>query len=308
MGDTMREKSFYVATAWGNRAAAQQVCEYAESLGWVCTHKWWEVEDTVMPTAKDKQGWAVADRAAVFNADVLIYCKHENSQGALIELGMALACGIPVIAHGKYDINDRIVFLSLFEVKHSSTVDGLKYRLSCVGRERDAEAKEFALWNESLQGTSSEQLEFEWHRHNDPRNCTCADVAQCDQDARCEGVSEVRVTDPNTGGQKGQKLARFDLGIPEFDWALAELDGMGARKYDDRNWLKGYKWGLSVGALKRHLTSWLQGESYDVCSDECSPDCVEHTGAHHLVAAAWHARALFTFEVRGLGTDDVRSM
>lgn len=43
---------------------------------------------------------------------------------------------------------------------------------------------------------------------------------------------EVRVTDPETGGQKGQKPARFDL-IPPAIWEVAELYGKGAAKYTE---------------------------------------------------------------------------
>lgn len=110
-----------------------------------------------------------------------------------------------------------------------------------------------------------------------------------------KGVKEVIIKDPTTGGLKGSKLARFDLVPPEANWALAEHYGKGCAKYEDRNWEKGYKWGLSVAALQRHLHQWLQGESYD-----------PETGSHHLIAVAWHAFALFIFELRGLGTDDVR--
>ena len=109
------------------------------------------------------------------------------------------------------------------------------------------------------------------------------------------GVSEIRVVDPTTGGVKGQKEHRFDLIPPEAEWALAKHYGIGCQKYEDRNWEKGYRWSLSVGALRRHLTQWLMGETTD-----------EETGTHHLIAVAWHAFALFIFELRGLGTDDVR--
>ena len=109
------------------------------------------------------------------------------------------------------------------------------------------------------------------------------------------GFEESRVVDPATGGVKGSKLARFDLVPPEAIWALAEHYGKGCQKYDERNWEKGYKWGLSVAAMQRHINHWLQGESID-----------EETGSHHLIAAAWHCIALFTYEVRGLGSDDVR--
>ena len=106
---------------------------------------------------------------------------------------------------------------------------------------------------------------------------------------------EVRVVDEKTGGIKGQKLARFDLIPPEVEWALAEHYGRGCLKYQDRNWELGYKWSLSVGALRRHLSQWLMRESYD-----------QETGGHHLIAVIWHATALFIYELRGLGKDDVR--
>ena len=44
-------------------------------------------------------------------------------------------------------------------------------------------------------------------------------------------MSEVRIVDPNTGGEKGQKDARFDLIPQEAIWMLAEAYGRGAEKY-----------------------------------------------------------------------------
>jgi hypothetical protein len=105
---------------------------------------------------------------------------------------------------------------------------------------------------------------------------------------------EVRVTDPLTGGQKGQKLQRFSLIPPEFLWQLAEHYGKGAFKYADRNWEKGYKWSLTVDAMERHWNQFKMGERYD-----------PETKSHHLIAAAWHVVALFIYDVRGLGTNDV---
>src|SRR5712691_8117614 len=71
---------------------------------------------------------------------------------------------------------------------------------------------------------------------------------------------ETRVVDPQTGGAKGRKLARFSLIPSEFLWALAEHYGRGSEKYADRNWEKGYAWSLCVDALQRHLHQWLTGE------------------------------------------------
>lgn len=119
-------------------------------------------------------------------------------------------------------------------------------------------------------------------------------------------LKETIVADEKTGGQKGTKLARFSLIPPEFTWDLAKHYGLGARKYADRNWERGYKWSLSLDALQRHVHQFALGEKYDNHTDACGPDCVEHTGSHHLIAAAWHCIALFIFDIRGLGTNDLR--
>lgn len=106
-------------------------------------------------------------------------------------------------------------------------------------------------------------------------------------------LSEQRYVDPSTGGEKGTKLARFDLIPPEAITALAEHFGRGAEKYDDRNWERGYPWSLSFAALQRHIWAFWNGEDVD-----------EETGTAHVIAAMWHCVVLFTFAQRELGTDD----
>lgn len=101
------------------------------------------------------------------------------------------------------------------------------------------------------------------------------------------------VTDPVTGGSKGAKLARFDLLPWDVVYELAEHYGKGCKKYDDRNWEKGYDWGLSAAALARHFAQWMSGEDYD-----------EETGSSHLIAVAWHALALRWFQKHNRGKDD----
>lgn len=105
--------------------------------------------------------------------------------------------------------------------------------------------------------------------------------------------TEVRVTDPNTGGQKGDKLARFDLIPSEALWQVAELYGAGARKYADRNWERGYAWHLSYAALLRHANLFWMGEDYD-----------PETLCHHLASVVFHAFALMTFRTTHPGLDD----
>jgi hypothetical protein len=97
-------------------------------------------------------------------------------------------------------------------------------------------------------------------------------------------LGEIIVTDPETGAQKAQKLARFDL-IPQKPlWLLAEHYGRGAQKYADRNWEGGYAWSLSFDSLNHHLNQFWDGEDIDPTN-----------GALHMIAVAWHALALVEF-------------
>lgn len=95
---------------------------------------------------------------------------------------------------------------------------------------------------------------------------------------------ETRVTDPTSGAQKGQKLERFDLiPVPALQ-ELARVYGMGAQKYAERNWEKGYAWSLSYAALQRHLNAFWNGEERD-----------PESGLSHLAHAAFHVFALLTY-------------
>ncbi len=109
-----------------------------------------------------------------------------------------------------------------------------------------------------------------------------------------KATDEVRITDPNTGGEKGQKPQRFSLIPAQFLWDLARHYGVGAGKYEDRNWERGYKWSLSLDASSRHLNQWLRGEKTD-----------PETGSHHLIAAIWHLIALWFYDVNEKGTNDL---
>ena len=97
-------------------------------------------------------------------------------------------------------------------------------------------------------------------------------------------VAERIVENQDTGGKKGQKLARFDLLPADVLWAVAEHYGRGALKYAERNWELGYNWSLSYAALQRHLNAFWNGEDVD-----------PETGSHHLDAVIFHAMALRRF-------------
>ena len=98
-------------------------------------------------------------------------------------------------------------------------------------------------------------------------------------------MTETRVVNPVTGGEKGQKLARFDLIPVRPLWRVAELYGQGATKYEDRNWERGYNWSLSYAALMRHITEFWGGEDAD-----------PKDGNSHLASVVFHALALMEYE------------
>lgn len=96
--------------------------------------------------------------------------------------------------------------------------------------------------------------------------------------------SETRITDASTGGQKGQKIERFDLIPVKPLRTVATVYGLGAKKYADRNWEKGYAWSLSYAALLRHITAFWEGETFD-----------RETGLHHMAHATFHCFALIEY-------------
>ena len=86
---------------------------------------------------------------------------------------------------------------------------------------------------------------------------------------------------------------RYDL-IPTYPLSkLAEAYTIGASKYDDHNWRKGFKWGRVFAALCRHAWAWWGGERDD-----------PQDGQHHLASVAWCAFALMEYEKFGTGEDD----
>jgi hypothetical protein len=98
-------------------------------------------------------------------------------------------------------------------------------------------------------------------------------------------TTEVRLTDPETGGQKGSKPERYDLipWSPAMD-EVARVYAFGAEKYADHNWRKGYPWSWSLASLFRHVKAFASGEDRD-----------PESGLHHLAHAVFHCLSLITF-------------
>lgn len=97
-------------------------------------------------------------------------------------------------------------------------------------------------------------------------------------------AGETRIANPETGGEKGQKGARFDLIPSDVLWWDALLYGKGAEKYAARNWEKGYDFSLSYAALQRHANLFWQGEDFD-----------QEMGVPHMSCVRFHAAALIRF-------------
>jgi hypothetical protein len=103
---------------------------------------------------------------------------------------------------------------------------------------------------------------------------------------------ETRVTDYATGGQKGTKLTRLGAMDPVAIIALARIAGMGAEKYSQFNYLKGFDYDLAFNAMMRHALLFWTGEDND-----------PESGLPHMAHAAWMALALVSFVERGIGND-----
>jgi hypothetical protein len=105
--------------------------------------------------------------------------------------------------------------------------------------------------------------------------------------------TETRLTDETSGGQKGTKVTQVGALDPVALIALARVAGIGAAKYEAFNYLKGYDWSLSFNAMQRHALLFWSGEDTDA-----------ETGQPHITMAGWHALALTSFMLRGVGNDD----
>lgn len=87
-----------------------------------------------------------------------------------------------------------------------------------------------------------------------------------------------------TGGEKGVKVQAYDrisaIGLTE----LAKLYGVGAGKYADHNFRRGYEWSKSYASLQRHANLFWSGEDID-----------QEMNIVHMSPVAWHAIALTEF-------------
>lgn len=105
-------------------------------------------------------------------------------------------------------------------------------------------------------------------------------------------AEEIRIVDPESGGEKGSKLSQIGLVDPVALYRVGEVAGFGAIKYDKFNYLKGYAWDLTYNAMQRHFEEFWMGRDFD-----------DESGLLHLAHGTWHGLALISFYERKLGTD-----
>ena len=75
--------------------------------------------------------------------------------------------------------------------------------------------------------------------------------------------------------------------------AVARVLTIGARKYDQDNWRKGFDYSRTYGAAQRHLSDWYKGIDLD-----------DDTSENHLAHAICNLMFLLEFEHSGKGNDD----
>ena len=118
-------------------------------------------------------------------------------------------------------------------------------------------------------------------------------------------TEEIRVVDPDTGGEKGAKPYQFYTIPWEAMKEIAHVFYMGGRKYEPYNFHRGYRWSLSYDALHRHLGEFWNGTDWNTESFE-DRETGEHTEfrVRHIAQAAWHCIVLTFFSIANKGTDD----
>lgn len=84
-----------------------------------------------------------------------------------------------------------------------------------------------------------------------------------------------------------QEKTRLELVPPEIVEAIGQIMTFGANKYGDFNWAYGINYSRVIGALLRHLYSFIRGEIND-----------PESGKPHLWHAACNLAFLITFESR----------
>lgn len=98
----MSEKQvrFYIAASYDDKEIAKKIALYFEDkYGWICTCYWWT---HIKVNEFDRLSFAAEDLKSVKDSDLFfMYNSEKKTGGKMVEMGIALAIGIPVYIIGK---------------------------------------------------------------------------------------------------------------------------------------------------------------------------------------------------------------
>jgi hypothetical protein len=123
-----------------------------------------------------------------------------------------------------------------------------------------------------------------------------------DMGERSKRQEELGVGADGGGKRYNKGKTRMELTPPEWEWALADVSTQGSKKYAERNWEEGMDWSIMIGCAKRHVNKFMAGERYDGLEFDLEKGT---TGCHHLAMAAWNILALMSYDVRGIGKNNL---
>lgn len=112
-----------------------------------------------------------------------------------------------------------------------------------------------------------------------------------------EQIDDLSVKADGGGMRNNEGKLRIDLLPAEWIEGLATLMTAGVKIYAERNWERGMKWSTCLGCLLRHLYKFMRGHRYD--------DGPGGTGCHHMICVSWNALALMSYDLRGIGENDL---
>lgn len=188
---------------------------------------------------------------------------------------------------GLFDIGASWAFqpngeLMIYEVVEHIELEDSRVRLECEGarltrpRQHLLDDPAWTPWNPFVHNRARITAE-ELGDTSSPPLKPWKDSPEYGADFDPEGPAGVKHDD--------EKAARYDLIPIEPLRKLAEVYGIGAAKYGDRNWERGLAFHRLHRALIGHALAWWGGERDD-------PD----DGQHHLASVAWNALALMELE------------
>jgi hypothetical protein len=128
MKNVLGVKKIYIASTYADRHLTAKLAAELEKMGFMITRKWWEDAEFGFHTDN-----ASSDMDGVMDADLLIcYNSARRSEGKLMEIGMALALGTPVIVLGR---PIRTIFKFLMEINGTgSAAFGLDFFMDLIRR------------------------------------------------------------------------------------------------------------------------------------------------------------------------------